>query len=108
MWRRVILILSVIFTLGTAYSLYGQEEFERLSAAVEQRFFKAHNKYVETGVMSEELEMFYREFRFPDHLRYKEISEYPEDFGVRSFLVISFRSHLGFYLYCYFEDYRST
>lgn len=82
MWCRVLLILSLAFTLAKAYDFYNQEEFDRYSEKVAQRFFDVHSQFVETGEVSEELRQFYREFQFPDGMRYREISDYPKDFSV--------------------------
>lgn len=89
MWCRVALLLSVIFTLSTAYNFSNQEEFDRYSEQVAKRFYEVHSEYVRTGEISQELRQFYQEFKFPDDLRYREISEYPTDFSVSSERVIN-------------------
>lgn len=88
MFRRVLLIFSVYsilaLTLSLAYTLINQEELDRLSKDVEQRFFNAHKNLSETGKMSKELQDFYREFRLADDPRDRELTDNTEVFSVSS------------------------
>lgn len=82
MWCRVALVLSLAFTLCIAFNFSNQEEFDLYSAQIEKDFDDVFTKYLETGIVTDALQEYYRMFRIPDDLKYKEISEYPEYYSV--------------------------
>lgn len=73
MLRQIFLIVFLTFALTRAYSLINQDELDRLSVAVERRFFEAHSKFVETGNITKELKDFYRDFRLADDLKGRDL-----------------------------------
>lgn len=74
--------LSLALTLSLAYTLINQEELDRLSKDVEQRFFNVHKNSSETGKITEELQDFYQEFRLADDPRDRKLTDNSEVFSV--------------------------
>lgn len=88
MLGKSFLIFSLALSLSLAYTVISEEELNRLSKDVEQRFFNAHKNSSETGRISKELQDFYREFRLADDPRDREFNSHSEVFSVSSKLFL--------------------
>lgn len=77
-----VIVLTISFFLVFLTKNSDSFNILELTETIENDFHREFNKYVQTGVISSELHSIYNVLKFPNELRYNELSDLPEQAGV--------------------------